>query len=515
MKKFLALLLTTCLLLSGCSIGRGGEYIPTGDALVGSDLTDTRPPEEKPEQVLDLVYYPQLSLNPLKSDNYVNKMVLSLVHMGLFGVDKNYEAVPLLCGSYAVSEDLMTYYFYLAPGATFSDGTAVTMNDVYASYQVAQETEMYRNRFYHFSDISVNEAGALVVQLDTAFENLPILMDIPIIKASEVDSDRPLGAGPYFFENSISGLQLRRRTNWWCESEDLAAAATSVSLTVAESPSQIRNEFQFANVDLVVADPGSDFYADYRGDFELWDMESGMFLYLGFNFNEDRVFSKASLRSQLTYMIDRETIAEKYYHGFGLAATLPASPNSPFYNRNLASKYVYEPEKMKAAVINGGLVGTEVKFLVNADDSLRLRVANFIKAELEDLGFKVTMIESTAYEYQYYLNMQDYDLYLAQTKLSANMDLSQFFYLYAPLCYGNAENEAAYALCEDALANQGSYYNLHKKVMDEGLICPILFHSYAVYATRGTVTDLAPGRDNVFFYTIGKSLMDIQVPLDE
>lgn len=76
------------------------------------------------------------------------------------------------------------------------------------------------------------------MQLDTAFENLPILMDIPIIKASEVDSDRPLGAGPYFFENSISGLQLRRRTNWWCESEDLAAAATSVSLTVAKSPAR-------------------------------------------------------------------------------------------------------------------------------------------------------------------------------------------------------------------------------------------------------------------------------------
>ena len=55
MKKFLALLLTACLLLSGCSIGRGGEYIPTGDALVGSDLTDTRPPAETAEQVLTLV----------------------------------------------------------------------------------------------------------------------------------------------------------------------------------------------------------------------------------------------------------------------------------------------------------------------------------------------------------------------------------------------------------------------------------------------------------------------------
>ena len=50
--------------------------------------------------------------------------------------------------------------------------------------------------------------------------------------------------------------------------------------------------------------------------------------------------------------------------------------------------------------------------------------------------------------------------------------------------------------------------------MDSGRICPILFHSYAVYAQRGLVADLAPSRDTVFYYSIGKTLADIQQETD-
>ena len=42
--------------------------------------------------------------------------------------------------------------------------------------------------------------------------------------------------------------------------------------------------------------------------------------------------------------------------------------------------------------------------------------------------------------------------------------------------------------------------------MDQGLLCPILFRSYAVYATRGLLTGMAPSRDNIFYYSIGKSM---------
>ena len=61
---------------------------------------------------------------------------------------------------------------------------------------------------------------------------------------------------------------------------------------------------------------------------------------------------------------------------------------------------------------------------------------------------------------------------------------------------------------------QKNFYNLHKAVADDGRIIPILFCNYAVYATRGLLTELQPARDNVFFYTLGRTDEDAQIPID-
>ena len=85
--------------------------------------------------------------------------------------------------------------------------------------------------------------------------------------------------------------------------------------------------------------------------------------------------------------------------------------------------------------------------------------------------------------------------------------------------YGNMSRNGVadadiYALCLDALENSGNFYNLHKAVADDGCIVPILFGSYAVYATRGLVTNLAPSRDCVFFYTLGRTENDAMIPIE-
>ncbi|HIT34086.1 MAG TPA: ABC transporter substrate-binding protein [Candidatus Faecousia intestinigallinarum] len=516
MRTFWSILLCLAVLgscLSGCVVDERGAYVPTGDALSDADDPNTRVETPESQEPLTLVYYPEQSMNPLTCNDYTNRLVLSLLYQGLFAVDKDYQATPILCSEYAASEDMETYIFYVDSRATFSDGTRVTTADVLASLEAAWDSDLYGNRFYHVWDM-YESGGGVVIELDTPYENLPLLLDVPILKATELEAANPLGTGPYMLEKSVSGVQLRRRSNWWCKSPDLAATVDSIALQEAESPSQIRNAFQFEDVSLVVTDPGSDFYADYRSDYELWDMETGIFLYLGFNHESD-VLDDVDLRKLITHAIDRETICQTYYRNFAQPATLPASPSSPYYNQSLAEKYGYAPEKLKQAVINAGLVGTELTLLVNGEDSVRLRVANFIKAALEDTGLVINIVESSAYEFHYFLNMQDYDMYLAQTKLSVNMDLSQFFYLYASMSFGNMEDEATYAMCEEALANQGNYYNLHKKIMDEGRICPILFRNYAVYGRRGVVSQLNPSRENGFYYTLGLSLADIQVPMDE
>ena len=143
---------------------------------------------------------------------------------------------------------------------------------------------------------------------------------------------------------------------------------------VAENNIQIRDQFQFFGLTMVCADPGSDSYSDYRCDFELWDCENGMFLYLACNEESEAMKSK-DLRAALTYAIDRETIAEEFYRGFGLPTSLPASPRFPHYQQSLAEKYDYDPLKFADAVSASGVYNTSVVFLVNSDDSLRVRAA--------------------------------------------------------------------------------------------------------------------------------------------
>ena len=63
-------------------------------------------------------------------------------------------------------------------------------------------------------------------------------------------------------------------------------------------------------------------------------------------------------------------------------------------------------------------------------------------------------------------------------------------------------------MCRDALENSGNYYNLHSSIMANGMLCPVLFKSYAVYATRGAISNMYPAIDNVFHTSNGRTLSD-------
>jgi peptide/nickel transport system substrate-binding protein len=263
-------------------------------------------------------------------------------------------------------------------------------------------------------------------------------------------------------------------------------------------------------VGLVCADPGSADYADYRSDHELWDCESGIFLYLACNMSSP-LFSKPELRASLTYSIDRDALVQEFYRNFAHSATLPVSPNSPYYSTSLAADYAYNKDKAAEAVKQAGISGQTLRLLVNKADTLRLRVARKIGSMLSDAGFTVEMLEMSGKNYTNALNAREYDLYLGQTKLSPNMDLSAFFSPKGALRTGGLADAAIYAMCMETLANKGNYLTLHKMVMDDGRLCPILFRSYSVLAARGLLPGLTPSRDNIFYYSLGKTMDGIFV----
>ncbi len=520
MRRILLLILALTLTLSifsGCA-AEDTPYLPTGDALEpeDADLSATKPPEDSEPQELTLCYYADRELNPFRSTDFTNRVLFSLIYQGLFSYNSEYLPVPILCESYRANSDNRTYTFYLDKDARFSDGTPVTNEDVLASFDAAKQSKYYGGRFTHVIKYEQTEDGGIAVYLRLSMEDFPILLDFPIVKASQVEADKPLGTGPYILENSLAGAQLRRNTAWWCQSPDLIVTASSINLVAAQSNTQIRDEFEFRDVGLVLADPCSDTYADFRCDYELWDCDNGMMLYLACNvgYSQDDIFAADTLRKALTYAIDRDALVAEHYNGFGRAATLAMDPEYPYYSDSLAAKYEYDPTRFIEAVNKVKQPKEPLRFLVNADDSLRLRVAKDIVKMLTQCGLNVELHELKNSEFIAKIKAANYDMYLGVTRLSANMDLSPFFRPWGNLGWGSLEDEELYGLCQDALENHGNFPDLHKAVADDGSIVPVLFYNYAIYATRGLLTDLQPVRDNVFFYTLGRTDADAFIPID-
>lgn len=491
-------------LLAGCENDKG-VYTPTGNGLTGDDgVNPVAPNQQERPQSLSLIYYAEKSMNPYLCTDFTNRALFSLLYQSLFIVDRNYNVEPMLCKQFSRSEDMQTYVFYIEE-ATFSDQTLITEQDVAASLRAAKASPVYSGRFTHISNVKVQEEGGVQVTLSTPIEDLPLLLDIPILKADQTAADHPLGTGPYFLDETGLSPVLRRRENWWCSAQ-LAITANAITLKKATDNAQIRDTFEFEGLSLVCADPGSDKYADFRCDYELWDSENNIFLYLACNM-ESEVFSNEAVRSCLPGTVDRDSLVESFYRGFARSAALPASPLSSNYNTTLAKKYGYDSgAALKAALEDNELTGKEIVFLVNSDDSLRVRVAKQIITVFTDAGLTVSLKSLSTSQYVEALEKGEYDLYLGQTKLSPNMDLSAFFRADGSLNYGGMGDLTLYNMCLASLANYGNFYTLHQNVMNDGRLVPILVRSYAIYTERGAFTDLTPARDSIFYYSLGKTM---------
>lgn len=501
MKRLLAILLLVCL-LTGCST-QPDAYIPTGGGF-DEDTVTSAPVQTPTPTELRLAYDKNGSFHPYTATDLNNRSLLSLVYQGLFAINDSYEPTPILCKNYKVSADLREWTFYLE-NATFSDGQPLTAQDVVTSLNTANANGFYAGRFRQVKSISAANDGSVHITLNTPMSNLPLLLDVPIIKASQKDAAVPLGTGPYILEDTADGKQLRRQLAWWC-TVTLPVSAQVIPLDHGKTQRELWDLYKFSGLSMVCTDA----YVDFRSDYELWESENGVFLYITCNM-KSTVFSNSAVRSALTFAIDRDTLVKQYYRGFAHSATLPASPSFPSYSTTLAEKYAYQPEKFTLAVTENDKAGSEIVLLVNREDPLRLTTAQAIAEMLTAAGLVVTIPDVSGTAYFNKLKKGDFDLVLGQTKLSANMDLTAFFGDSGSLNYGKIGDVTLHSLSLDALADSGNYQSLHKMVMDDGRLCPILVRSDAVYGRRGHFPGLSPSRDTIFYYSLGKTMIDARI----
>lgn len=496
MKKRLAFCLALALLLSGCTATQAG---PTqqDDPPDETEPAATEPLVVKETGDFGLSFLPEYGMNPYTCAATVNRAAFSLLYESLFVVSNQFRAEPVLCDSFRVSEDGMTYTVTLLSDVRFSDGTPLTAEDAAASLQAARQSDLYSGRLAHVSSVSA-EGSDLIVRLDTPYENFALMLDVPIVKATTVEFERPTGTGAY----RLSGNRLVRNTYWW-QTQTPAVTAEIIPLTPASTPNELRDSFEFGGTDLIYCDPNSVASSGYRCDYEAWESPSTVMHYIGFNVSSG-YFTNDTLRTAVTFAIDRDRLANEIYGGFAQASVLPCSPASDLYDDQLAENYDFAPSQFIAAVNNSevttsqnyaGHVGV---FLVCSDDPKRVAAAEDIAETLNEAGLSIVINALDRESYFAALENSEFDLYYGEVRLTANFDLSEFFSRNGDLQYGSVANTGLAALCISALQNSGSYFELCEQLLQTAPICPVVFKSYAIYVTRGMIATITPAVDYVF-----------------
>lgn len=482
--RLTAFWLSAVLLLTGCAAPADDvatDGVPTEDASQIVSLS----PDDASAQRCAMPISPDGGWDPYTCRDQTNRTLFPLLYEGLFEITPEFEARGVLCMRSRVSDDEKTWTFTLA-SASFSDGSALTASDVVTALGAAKSSALYAGRFDHITAITAQGTRTVIVTTDTAMGDLPLLLDIPIVR---IDGSALLGTGPYVRD----GQTLRVNANWWQKTAAPLGGA-DIALVALDSADAVRDAFELREVTLVHTDPTAGTACVYHSDFELWTVPGSVMVYLGFN-RQSTLFSSSATRAAVTHLIDRETIAIDDFGGFASAASLPASPQSTRYDRGLAAQYAYDPARFDAEI--PAAAGT---LLVNAGDRCRVAAAERIADTLREAGFDLQVSALPSEAFQKALSTGAYDCYLGEIRLTADFNLESFLRPDGAAAYGIGGSEVALLRNTKMLENAGNAYDLYKQVMDDGLFCPILFKRTALYAARAIApTGFTAAPYNIFF----------------
>ena len=488
---FLALLLT----LTAC----GGGPFPdvSGSASSPGDVSQVEvpPPRSVP---FTLAFYPEYSLHPVLAGNRANLTLAPLLYESLFTVDASFQAQPLLCGSYAVSEDKLVWTLSLRSGITFSDGTPLTGQAAADALNLARSgRSRYQERLADVTAITVPEESPnqLVITLRRPNGSLPLLLDIPIALG---EGERPAGTGPYVLAED--GQSLAARAGWW--QADKTLPVQSILLHTVSKSDELLYAFDGGEVSLVDVDRMATNATGYGGNYQTWDYPTTDFLYLGFN-TQKGVFRSADARRAAWLAVDRDTVATTIYANHAISTLLPVHPASGLYQPGEAP-LTYDPEGLAAQVEGLRLTGSQLVFLVNSENVAKTSAAQLIAYQLEAAGFSVELKQLPFEEFVAALAWGEFDLYLGETALTAGFDLAPLLGSAGALNYGGWWAEGVDGLLaamlsaapEERAAHAGAFFALFN---EQAPIVPILFKNGSVLTQWGQLSGLSPVRGNVFY----------------
>jgi len=480
MKRMTALCLLLCL-LCGCA-PRGGET-PSADTPIVQ--------EQSQNQICRVAFFEERTINPLTTRVGANVALYRLVFDGLFELTPDFQAVPMLCDGY--TRDGNVWKFTLR-SMTFSDGTALTAQDVVYSYNLAkQEESAYASRFQNIERFRAVNSSVVEVVTKSPNDDLPALLDIPVIKRDE-NATVAVGTGPYqIIYEGVSPVLVKN--HYYGEA---AMPYERIEIVSVGSEEQLAKELRAGKISMAAVDITATDAVSWGGDCDHVDYPTTTMLYLGFQ-TRSKALRSATVRRAIACALDRESIAGKDFSGFADASGIPVHPAAARYSAQVADLLAYSPATARDHLAAAGRETLTVSLLVNAENPSKVSAAQRIAESLSAASITVN-VETVPWE-QFVSRLQSgrFELYLGEVVLSADFDIAPLVAPGGALNYGGFSSEYLSSAIYTARSGGDDSAYL-RQFADEVPFAPILFKRDTLLVQKNYFAELTPAVHNPFYH---------------
>ena len=414
-RRFFALLAALMCLLCGCDVLPESSD-PVSD---GGAVTDT-PTEGL--QAVALAYSHDDTLNPYAAKTAVNAQLTGLLYDSLTVLNDYY--VPQLSLASAVTLSDPTHVVAtLRTGAVFSDGSAVTAADVVSSFTEAKKSARYAPLLANVTSAKADsKKGTVTFTLSAADPNAAACLSFPVVKISTLTTAAgmaPLGGGLYRYESTDNGHQLAANPH-------AAVAPHYATVALRHLPNHSARHYALASGEI------SYYYNDLsEGDLPRIvgankAVPMNAMVYIGIN-STRAVPAQAMVRQALSALVDRTAVCSTAYAEWATPSAQPFTPQwqgmsgltaTPVRDVDGAATLL---ETAGYPVKNGKRL--ELELIYSTDRADRARVADAIRIQMEDAGVAIIPVPLSEAEYRARLTAGNYDLYIAEIHLTADMSL--------------------------------------------------------------------------------------------
>ena len=323
--------------------------------------------------------------NPLLASDSTTINVLGQVFEPLLGASPiDGRPVPALADSWTVSEDGLTYTFTLNADARWHDGTDVTAEDVAFSFdavldpnlnsqyrsQVREVVASYRvidpdtfeitatDRFVTFL---YNAPGSVFIMPSHIWGSLPREQWSFDGGSTGEDLSRVVGSGPFLFKSWNQGerVTLAKNPNHY----DAVPNIDEFVLVVQPETDTMVRSLEAGDIDMIEILPAPDTERIQNTPgltVSVYDFYSVTYFVMNLDANRDSSLADARVRQAMYQAVDRNSITDNIFLGFGEAAVGTQPPLSPSYAPDqMQPAYAYDPAAARQLLAEAGWTDTD------------------------------------------------------------------------------------------------------------------------------------------------------------